>query len=145
MKCIDPDIKSQRVFNKILRMRILRRIDIRYHSNEYMEYTIYVSEWVSRWVSEWVSEWICYLMSDWVSECVHCLKPSDHLFSYIMERTSFMSMRWWSCPFCTRTILLCRIIVTSVRALKQEHTHRHVFIPLNDMCLAVNKSGEVPF
>jgi hypothetical protein len=44
MKCIDPDIKSQRVFNKILRMRILRRIDIRYHSNEYMEYIIYVSE-----------------------------------------------------------------------------------------------------
>jgi hypothetical protein len=37
----------------------------------------------------------------WVSgDC--CLKPSEHFFSYIIARASYISMRWWWCPLCTR-------------------------------------------
>jgi len=31
-----------------------------------------------------------------------CLTPSEHIFSYIMARTSYISMRWLWDPLCTR-------------------------------------------
>jgi len=35
-----------------------------------------------------------------VSDCY--LTPSEQSFSYIMTKTSYISMRWWRCPLCTR-------------------------------------------
>jgi len=35
-----------------------------------------------------------------VSDC--CLMPPQQLFSYIMARTSYFSMRWWWGSLCTR-------------------------------------------
>jgi len=46
-------------------------------------------------------------MGEGVSEC--CLMPGGEYFSYIMARTSCISMRWWWWwwgSFCTRPRLL---------------------------------------
>ena len=37
---------------------------------------------------------------EWVIDC--CLAPIQQFFSYIMARTSYLSMRWWSDPLCSR-------------------------------------------
>jgi hypothetical protein len=39
-----------------------------------------------------------------VSDC--CLTPTQQFFSYIMARTSYFSMRWWSGSLCTRPTCL---------------------------------------
>jgi len=36
-----------------------------------------------------------------VSDC--CLMPIQQIFSYILARTSYFSMRWWWGPLCTRS------------------------------------------
>ena len=38
-------------------------------------------------------------LHQWVSDC--SLTPNEKLFSYIIERTSYISMGWW-CPLWTR-------------------------------------------
>jgi hypothetical protein len=55
-----------------------------------------IYEWVREWINEWVNEWL----GEWVSD--HCLTPREHPFSYNMQRTSYISKRWWWwCPFST--------------------------------------------
>ena len=44
-----------------------------------------------------------------VSEC--CLMSSEQFFSYIMGRTSHISMRWWRCLLCTLTNRLSWILI----------------------------------
>jgi len=38
--------------------------------------------------------------SEWMSDC--CLTPTPQLFSYIMARTSYFSMKWRWGPLYTR-------------------------------------------
>ena len=49
-----------------------------------------------------------YWVSKWVSDC--CLMHSKHLFSYMTERSSYISMRWWWCLFCTRSTHLAWLL-----------------------------------
>jgi len=32
----------------------------------------------------------------------YCLMPIEIMFGYIMVRSSYITRRWWWCPFCTR-------------------------------------------
>jgi len=41
-----------------------------------------------------------FLYNNLKSDCF--LMTSEQYFSYIMARTSYISMRWWWCPLCTR-------------------------------------------
>jgi len=34
------------------------------------------------------------------------ITPNEQFVSYIMARTSHISMRWWWCPLCTRSTRL---------------------------------------
>jgi hypothetical protein len=47
-----------------------------------------------------------------VSDC--CLTPTQRLFSYIMARTSYFSMRWWWGPLCTRSTGLDKFCIVLV-------------------------------
>ena len=63
---------------------------------------------------EWVSEWSLYIrvservivvhLGEWASD--HCITPSEQFFSYLMVRTSYISMKW--CTLCTITKCLVR-------------------------------------
>jgi hypothetical protein len=57
---------------------------------------------------------------DWLLQCIAnkstdcCLMPSEQFSSYIMAKTSYISMRWCcGCPFCTR--LTCLLIISPVQ------------------------------
>jgi hypothetical protein len=47
--------------------------------------------------------------SDWLSDC--CLTPIQQLFSCIMAKKSWFSMRWWWDPLCTRPTHLVEFIL----------------------------------
>ena len=54
------------------------------------------------------SHWQMAILSEnlviaWLSD--RCLMPSEQFFSYIMVKTSYISIRWWWCPLCTRPTL----------------------------------------
>jgi hypothetical protein len=51
---------------------------------------------LSEWVSEWVSEW--------------GLTPTQHLLSFIKEKTSTFLVRWWWGLPCTKPARLVRVV-----------------------------------
>jgi len=67
-----------------------------------------------------------------VSDCF--LMPSEQCFSYFMERTRYISIRWWWCPLCTRPTLL---VFWSVSSLRPQSTGRHV-APLGNIILTLS-------
>jgi hypothetical protein len=55
-------------------------------------------------------EYECLVCScEWASDC--WLVQNEQLFSYIMDRTSSISMRLWWCPLCTRPTHLVKIVI----------------------------------
>ena len=56
-------------------------------------------------------EWL----SEWLSDC--CLMPNEHIFSNIMTRTNYISMRWWRCTLCPRSTNIVRFF--SANSLRQ--------------------------
>ena len=51
-----------------------------------------------------------------MSDC--CWTSVGNISAYIVARTSYISMRWWWCQLCTRSVLLVRMY--SCSSLKQQ-------------------------
>jgi hypothetical protein len=70
----------------------------------------------------WVSEWLLF-NAKWAI-----------LFSYIMARTSWFSIKWWWCPLCTVLDQHAELDFYSASWLKQWSSDRHV-APLGHIIL----------
>ena len=58
-----------------------------------------------------------------VSDC--CLESTQQFFSYIMVRTSYLSMEWWWGPLCTRPICLFSIVLACLNNSLRIASFRH--------------------
>ena len=59
-------------------------------------YYIQVNDWIIT-IECQMRNFFRYTMSSGIP-CLHVY----HVFRYTMERTNYLTMRWWSCPLCTR-------------------------------------------